>query len=207
MLLIVFQQQDTHTHTYSHTYTETLCVGAAIVIMDYCTGQAISHCVYVMWRENRCVFSICVAQKFNAQDKQLAWTSQRVPVGARECQGVPGSARVPESPWKLSQCQWLPLRLLLGWAAANVNCNALCSLRRLCSGSSCCCCCCCQSMHACKTRTSAGWLRGMLERSRGRGVATTFFRTVVFALCGKFTAWHIKQASGDMIGFMSACLA
>lgn len=50
-------------------------------------------------------------------------------------------------------------------------------------------------MHACKTRTEAA----------GGGGATTFFRTVVFALCGKFTAWHIKQASGDMIGFMSAC--
>lgn len=98
MLLIVFQQQDTHTHTYSHTYTETLCVGAAIVIMDYCTGQAISHCVYVMWRVHRCVFSICVAQKFNAQDKQLAWTSQRVPVGARECQSARESMEIKPMP-------------------------------------------------------------------------------------------------------------
>lgn len=142
MLLIVFHQQD----------RQPGCT--AIVIMDYCTGQAISHCVYVMRRVHRCVFSICVAQKFNAQDKQLARSSRSV------------VQRVAWSPWKLSQCQWLPLRLLLGWAAATL-------IATLCAAaydyplpaSSCCS---CLPIHACKTRTAAaGWLRARARARRG----------------------------------------
>lgn len=90
--------------------------GCAIVIMDYCTGQAISHCVYVMRRVHRCVFSICVAQKFNAQDKQLAWTS-------RECRRVAESMEIKPIPMVATA---VAARL----SCSNVNCNALCSRRR-----------------------------------------------------------------------------
>lgn len=175
MLLIVFHQQD----------RQPGCT--AIVIMDYCTGQAISHCVYVMRRVHRCVFSICVAQKFNAQDKQLARSSRSV------------VQRVAWSPWKLSQCQWLPLRLLLGWAAATLIATLCAAAYDYPLPASSCCSRYMHAKHAQQHQVDCGHAPG-----HGAG-ATTFFRTVVFALCGKFTAWHIKQASGDMIGFMSAC--
>lgn len=113
-----------------------------------------------------------------------------------------------EAEWQAESMEIKPMPMVATAVAArlscsNVNCNALCSrhcrrLRLPFAASSCCS---CLSMHACKTRTAAA---GCCARG-GKGGATTFFRTVVFALCGKFTAWHIKQASGDMIGFMSAC--
>lgn len=62
---------------------------------------------------------------------------------------------------------------------------------------------CMHAKHAHQQVGCGAWLAACCG-SAGLG-ATTFFRTVVFVLCGKFTAWHIKQASGDMIGFMSAC--
>lgn len=105
MLLIVFHQQD----------RQPGCT--AIVIMDYCTGQAISHCVYVMRRVHRCVFSICVAQKFNAQDKQLARSSRVLQSGMESMEIKPMPMVATAVAARLS--------------CSNVNCNALCSRLRL----------------------------------------------------------------------------
>lgn len=165
--------------------------------MDYCTDQTISHCVYVM-----CASCIVAYFQFvrpetskRTEDKQLDQQQQQ-------------QQRSRESSW-FESC-WIefmeikPMPMVATAVAtrlscSNVNCSALCSRLRLytCCCSCCSCCFCGLSMHACKTRTVWQGPHGRRQQN--------FFALRFLHCSGKFTAWHIKQASGDMIGFMSIC--